>query len=994
MPRLSNFRLVGIVLCDVLMFLWGVAQLLGEVPLPWPDAYIEDAHLHAICMLDDQTGWTVGDRGAIWHTKDGGRSWVRQRAPVGCTLYDVDFADENHGCVVGGYSDTYGFETCGVALFTKNGGETWECAKSGPPPQLGQVVCVNAKTSFAAGSPSVWDGCGIFRSDNGGVTWQSTFDRASVPWAIRLHARTATHFAGDNGFLYRIQGDPISRCETSDDGGRTWREIRLGISAGARIGWRAAAGASQGQTLVIVGNPGSMVMISPDRGQSWRIQASGQTLPLSDIQFTSKQIVWAVGALGTILKSTDAGQEWKVSRAGGRHLGAMAFFATEKDIALEVISGLSLGLPFYSRVVLDHLAPNTNSPPLSSLGIQPRRVLDECQESIVNLGGTGTEVLGEDPVTNQLRLACSIRAWRPSIALIGSQDDATWASSEFTACVSNSIHVASAGDTSDSDLLAVLDELQLPPISRPRIFHLSSNRKSSESRRISTSSLAMDLNETTEALAERAGCNLHRVPYRAACDWWYQASENGQTPSSLLRAIGPALRDGRQNRRQSARMEDALVHAEPAVLRDDTSRALIARFLSSGQIHMRTHEQLQRLTQRLPPEEAARLALHTAEQFWIQGETKIALEIWESTANGDDKLDSTQYALRILTAHSASAETEHLRKSTREKLLIDHDDRVSGLSRFEDSTAPKEVVGTSAKDPSTENVPPTESRLLPNEKGNDNAQIHFARLRPTLQQLPEIQLVQLSQRRKLSSSSDVQAVLRRNAKLHSDPAWRMRFLEELAVADGGWERLTHRIQVPTTRRPHLDGKFDDSTWEHGEVLQLPLMEIGSVDRKTQLQFGRDDQYFYIGVQCEHLDPQGEALKSESVARAGRVRDPDLAGLDRIELLLDVDRDHMTRWSLSMAHDGQVSESFEGNPEWNPRWYVASNRDETHWRIEAAIALTELGIQPHNQDPWLLGVRREDSSGNWTAWPNSAGYGMSAEHLGYLLFSKQGTAEVR
>ena len=51
---------------------------------------LEDAALTDVCFADAQNGWAVGDRGAIWHTADGGRNWRRQSAVGACRPENED----------------------------------------------------------------------------------------------------------------------------------------------------------------------------------------------------------------------------------------------------------------------------------------------------------------------------------------------------------------------------------------------------------------------------------------------------------------------------------------------------------------------------------------------------------------------------------------------------------------------------------------------------------------------------------------------------------------------------------------------------------------------------------------------------------------------------------------------------------------------------------------------------------------------------------------
>src|SRR5437773_11836511 len=43
-----------------------------------PPEWLQDAELTAVTFINADRGWAVGDRGIIWHTGDGGRTWKLQ----------------------------------------------------------------------------------------------------------------------------------------------------------------------------------------------------------------------------------------------------------------------------------------------------------------------------------------------------------------------------------------------------------------------------------------------------------------------------------------------------------------------------------------------------------------------------------------------------------------------------------------------------------------------------------------------------------------------------------------------------------------------------------------------------------------------------------------------------------------------------------------------------------------------------------------------------
>src|SRR5688572_11128826 len=99
------------------------SSLARAQPEPSPAEMREDAELTAVTFVNADRGWAVGDRGVIWHTADGGRSWKQQSSGVTCRLEAVQFLDGDNGWIAGGWTQPYTHETHGVILRTRDGGQ-------------------------------------------------------------------------------------------------------------------------------------------------------------------------------------------------------------------------------------------------------------------------------------------------------------------------------------------------------------------------------------------------------------------------------------------------------------------------------------------------------------------------------------------------------------------------------------------------------------------------------------------------------------------------------------------------------------------------------------------------------------------------------------------------------------------------------------------------------------------------------------------------------
>ncbi len=77
---------------------------------------ISEAALHGVFAVDAHSVWVVGERGAVWHSSDGGESFDPQVSGTAGTLYALSFSSPAHGVIVG---------ERGIILSTEDGGVRW-----------------------------------------------------------------------------------------------------------------------------------------------------------------------------------------------------------------------------------------------------------------------------------------------------------------------------------------------------------------------------------------------------------------------------------------------------------------------------------------------------------------------------------------------------------------------------------------------------------------------------------------------------------------------------------------------------------------------------------------------------------------------------------------------------------------------------------------------------------------------------------------------------
>jgi hypothetical protein len=220
---------------------------------------------------------------------------------------------------------------------------------------------------------------------------------------------------------------------------------------------------------------------------------------------------------------------------------------------------------------------------------------------------------------------------------------------------------------------------------------------------------------------------------------------------------------------------------------------------------------------------------------------------------------------------------------------------------------------------------------------------------------PANNLVMAAARRKLGLNMDaanqLQGLLRGPADADPGPAdgWHRRVADELRLLSDESPKLTPTAECRATSvRPLLDGRLDDECWKSA----APLTVNAAEGYAAAARFAFDDKFLYVAVTCRH--PEGKQVpKAEK-----RARDADLRGHDRVELLLDLDRDYQTYYRLRVDQRGCVAEDCWGDKSWDPRWFVAAEPAPTGWTAEAAIPLAELtGDPPTAGQAWAVNVVR-------------------------------------
>jgi hypothetical protein len=182
-------------------------------------------------------------------------------------------------------------------------------------------------------------------------------------------------------------------------------------------------------------------------------------------------------------------------------------------------------------------------------------------------------------------------------------------------------------------------------------------------------------------------------------------------------------------------------------------------------------------------------------------------------------------------------------------------------------------------------------------------------------------------------------------------------------------------------KPRLDGRLDEETWKKVKTVRLKSAAGDDAEWPACAALAYDREFLYIAIHCRKA-PGADYPK----AAGPRPRDADLSGTDRVEILIDVNRDYASYYNLTVDCRGWTADGCWGDASWNPSWFVAAASDGETWTVEAAVPWKELaGQAPRANDAWCVGVQRTVPGVGFQSWSTPASTKIAPEGFGYLLF---------
>ena len=209
--------------------------------------------LSSVCFPDGQHGWIAGQAGVLLHSEDGGKTWKPQSSGVNTYLLDVDFFDALHGIAVG--RDT-------TVLATVDGGRTWKRSPLKESTDLFDDLNLFAAAVMEDRHACVVGDMGrIFITEDGGQTWSES--KTPLYDEQMMMGRILYALAYDSGTLYAAGID--STFVYSKDLGKSWTRGDTGFSKPDLYGIDVVGG------MGLAAGSGGHVIGTSDGGSTWRV---------------------------------------------------------------------------------------------------------------------------------------------------------------------------------------------------------------------------------------------------------------------------------------------------------------------------------------------------------------------------------------------------------------------------------------------------------------------------------------------------------------------------------------------------------------------------------------------------------------------------------------------------------------------------------------------------------------------------------------------------
>ncbi len=986
---------------------------------------VADACLRDCVMRSLDRGFAVGDRGLILSTEDGGKTWQVAAPRSDQAWYAIGFdpvdpiRPSGNGLIVGGLVEPISGRSHGTITITQDDGKTWNAVSVPGLPRLTGIQNLGPRHWIAWGDWSDHWQSALFETTDGGKTWSGRPNPCGHLHSAAVDAQGTTLIVDRGGRAYRSDDGfdfqplnlttdlfrPIRFCRRTPDGWWMGGEHGQLYFSNDSLNWKAVSVPgdafdrelialrdleSSGDHLWLIGEPGTVVWHSADRGVSWQTIATGQSTPLLAIAAWDENVLMACGGLGTVLISRNTGLAWWPSHRSGERLACLAIASTEGNVPWDVLAYVTHeGKRRASAVVLHdqhfHQAVR-NQPEMSqriasvgsALFLEDARVLNEFpignprigirstdlgyyrEDHLPSAPGVLSPAVTEDrsKATTELvrRLVLEIRSLRPDLMVV--EDILSKRSLEAASAVATQNAIQLAASPSFR-LFSPASGLEMPAWTVQRVLARSSEPGGlvlpPSMLMNSTGVLLGEAMHTTMYLAEDDGIagamTRSRISYRPM----------NHRSSSMTQPLDGLI------------LDSATLRIEPVTHRRKLSTTMasasaptrVAQLLKTRGAGLRIENAWDEMLRELASEVVPDVMMDELWSVAIQSRRAGNWHRWNTAINmlleKSPEGPMAELAYGELMGFFGSPEIQRMLQDQLAELQANRIDPAdSKATPSGNTTSPFATRETNIALAAYE----TQNRLTPiaRFRGIETFTRILTRWPDGWQSMrndPQWAWLITSRYRtrmllRGSNLEDSRQSLYWPPFTPQIQGWSELHVQERALV----EPNANPIPLPNipfvTDRPYLDGQADEPLWNDAQSLYLSSFWASEAPG-TRIRLARDADFLFVHCHApKRINAAGENAPkiSKKHPNQSKQRDALDPALDHVRMRLDLDRDYATWFEFSWDCEGETLERCNDMPGWNPTWFVAFDTQSDAWNAEIAIPLSSILPQPLIQDSAL------------------------------------------
>ncbi|QDT07879.1 Ycf48-like protein [Rubripirellula lacrimiformis] len=793
----------------------------------------------------------------------------------------------------------------GRIMKTSDGGQTWTPSESGVECRIDDLIWIDAQRMVAVGGgydaiTRISRGV-VLISNDGGNRWQRGADN-DLPRLRKIQRRDDGKLTADGDWSH----PSLTHQFESRSDGRTW-----------------TGNGNQHPPAPLARTPDAKDLLS------W-VQTTSVPVAVRAACRIAANRLCAVGDHGVIMTSDDNGKTWTTRAGQDRHTAILFVAASAPSVAWSMVGSESLESRNRTTVLVD--LPPSQQNQQSDPANQPSQ-LELAHQVAVMLGASGVDTFGRtDNSDDNVRMAMRwIAILQPSAVVLDQNLAPETLDAFFQAATTAGVQRVASYTTGQSQSTTLHRDALLPKtgilasdLAYDALHHIAPHQNHVESISLRYLYDANPSRRTGESVT--SGLNLsagQRLPDRSA-----PASRRQLQVVQARMKQSKRIEQLLNSKHRVGSFDQSLATILDQTAKEDQFRlawSILAATSDASLSDIRTRQTvLGVIAQRFADRSAGHWAKVRLQSLTHSVERRRLEEILTTGGQTADRpIASVSRSIAVSPFQSIAPEAASPTPTS---------------GGFSDGPAMGQVRQVSAIAPVI--VPEPEMLDMPSApKATPSSEVDLAWEFHPIVLLGGEASRNRSDRVGLQIAEEQPASLRRLADATSNP----------------WSGLLRRRgpQVVRARRtaspPRLDGMTNDSCWSESEA---------SANSDTSIRMAYDDDYIYVAVEC----PEDRMHPDSHRDSASGIRDDDLSMVDRLSLCLDIDGDLMTSMQLSASASRRTHDAIDGNPAWQPTWYLDAAYDKGYVTFEIAILrrdVVDLPIEPGStgtDQSWFVSAR--------------------------------------